>query len=950
MSFEPRNFDQIVTALQARSASALTDFEVGSVARTMYESFAYEIALLYEKMNLVYLSAFIDSAEGQQLDMVVAALGVRRGLPDYATGAVSFLRDVGNIDIVIPVNTLVATEDTENKPRLVYQTLEPAVLPSDSAVVDVRVQAIEAGDAQATEAQTITVMPHPIPGIKAVSNREAIRFTGKRRETDVELKERAKNALLASGKATLVSLEDGLLSLPRVKDVKVRENFRYARGQVYIALTELNQEKVIEKHFRLTATGEKGAVKTFEVMDSVIISQNSAEFVNIQALDEGGSGEIAGPEKQVWTLGDREGNLIEGVDISNPAPILLRDFGIVEVFVDGIDFNNNAEVSRIRNEIERLRAAGVFVVLKEVAPVRISGFFKIELNESMGLTADDQIRLEGEAAEAIRQYILERHMGQPIITGQIIKNVLSVPGIENLDDFTLSVTRKGVAIQRSGVIKREEAEEFERFYPEYICVASEIKPLPISIQFQAGNLERDYENTTVILGEYFRSLGPGSSVSKATIIEKLREAAPELLENSVQLLPQFWCERAPYKGEDVLASFVELPQINNIFGYSTVLEISGALRLTLPTNINETDRQATVAEVLKQVNNYLDTLKPETALEFSAITELAQKVPPVLAADINPADFVVNAGGREIEGRVSNEKIEVQKFEKPVIPYLCVTGRTELVQIELEALEITATVSVEDDDSRSTATIISETELALLAALRSAYTNFLAQPEVGKSVSYAAFRRALEVSIPDVTSSIDKFSLRATSLADKRLQQTPVEQDGTFIERDIYIRSVEIASLLPFNEKVVKFTTTTNVVVPDVVTIEATSVVVAATIYPASETSAAKTDSQLKKDTQTLVKQAVLSQFNNLPKPDTGESISIATLKQNLITSVSEVTYLVTDLKLTATSARDNRVQTTPQTVEDIAVDTDIEIRSWEVASYKTLKSSKVTVNVTIER
>ena len=118
MAFEPKKFSELYEAMRSRTA-VLTDFEVGSVARTMFESFAYELGLLYQKMNLVYLSAFVDSAEGSHLDQVVATLGIQRSLPDFAVGEVVFLRDKGNTDITIPAGTLVATEDTPELPKKV---------------------------------------------------------------------------------------------------------------------------------------------------------------------------------------------------------------------------------------------------------------------------------------------------------------------------------------------------------------------------------------------------------------------------------------------------------------------------------------------------------------------------------------------------------------------------------------------------------------------------------------------------------------------------------------------------------------------------------------------------------------------------------------------------------------------------------------------------------------
>ncbi|MGB8698815.1 MAG: hypothetical protein WCD18_05305, partial [Thermosynechococcaceae cyanobacterium] len=119
MTFTPKKFNDVFGDMRQRT-TVLTDFEVGSVTRTLYESFAYEIALLYEKMQLVYLSAYVDTAEGQQLDLVVSVLGVKRGLPDFAEGVVVFQRDPGSQDIEIPLGTLVSTVETPELPKKVY--------------------------------------------------------------------------------------------------------------------------------------------------------------------------------------------------------------------------------------------------------------------------------------------------------------------------------------------------------------------------------------------------------------------------------------------------------------------------------------------------------------------------------------------------------------------------------------------------------------------------------------------------------------------------------------------------------------------------------------------------------------------------------------------------------------------------------------------------------------
>ena len=110
MAFEPKKFSDIVAGMQgqisALNGAPLSDFEVGSVTRTLVESFSYEVGLLYEKMRLVYLSAFIDNAEGNHLEQVVAVLGIKRGLPDYATGTASPWADDVTLQVIHNVEDL----------------------------------------------------------------------------------------------------------------------------------------------------------------------------------------------------------------------------------------------------------------------------------------------------------------------------------------------------------------------------------------------------------------------------------------------------------------------------------------------------------------------------------------------------------------------------------------------------------------------------------------------------------------------------------------------------------------------------------------------------------------------------------------------------------------------------------------------------------------------------
>ena len=75
------------------SQSALTDINVGSVLRNVFEAISREIEFLYEEMETVYQSGFIDTATGSALDLVVSIMGIKRKDPTHANGYVTFLRD-----------------------------------------------------------------------------------------------------------------------------------------------------------------------------------------------------------------------------------------------------------------------------------------------------------------------------------------------------------------------------------------------------------------------------------------------------------------------------------------------------------------------------------------------------------------------------------------------------------------------------------------------------------------------------------------------------------------------------------------------------------------------------------------------------------------------------------------------------------------------------------------
>jgi hypothetical protein len=187
------------------SRSPLSDINVGSVVRTLAEAVGREIATVYEQVNQAYRSAFLETARGKSLDLVVAILGLTRKTAEFATGLATFFRAPGVLGaIAIPQGTALQTAQGD----AFFETTEPRVLQAGQPRIDAPVRAAVGfgGDAGRVAAGAITAMVQPLAGIDRVTNFEATTRAA-RDETDEELRARAVTALRSLGKATRAALE-----------------------------------------------------------------------------------------------------------------------------------------------------------------------------------------------------------------------------------------------------------------------------------------------------------------------------------------------------------------------------------------------------------------------------------------------------------------------------------------------------------------------------------------------------------------------------------------------------------------------------------------------------------------------------------------------------------------------------------------------------------------------
>jgi uncharacterized phage protein gp47/JayE len=229
--FESKEFGRLLADLLeiAKQGTVPVDDHEGSVARTLLEAFARELAVCYEQLRRVYRFGYIDSAEGPALDKVVALLGLERRRGGLLEGAVRFSRaQAAPEDIPIPPGTRLAGRGVP-----AFETVEKgAAIVKGEQEAMVKVRALETDD-KTVAANALNLMQKPIWGVDTVTNPTPL-TPGRREESDDELRERARYWLERVNLGTSDALVQAVRSLG-IAQVTVREN-PFMAGDVTVLL------------------------------------------------------------------------------------------------------------------------------------------------------------------------------------------------------------------------------------------------------------------------------------------------------------------------------------------------------------------------------------------------------------------------------------------------------------------------------------------------------------------------------------------------------------------------------------------------------------------------------------------------------------------------------------------------------------------------------------------
>lgn len=187
------------------ATSEFNDLHVGSVLRTLSESFSMEMAGLYAQAEAVYKAGFVDTAENRSLDNVVALLGVSRVKAGRNATKVKFVRSGGSVgDIHIPAGTRVANVDAS----IQYETIETITLLNGQNSIQVTARDVD-DNLEGLEAETLILLTKPLAGIESVTNPAASQVV-EQDETDDMLRTRSKNFLHGSEKATIGAIRQAV--------------------------------------------------------------------------------------------------------------------------------------------------------------------------------------------------------------------------------------------------------------------------------------------------------------------------------------------------------------------------------------------------------------------------------------------------------------------------------------------------------------------------------------------------------------------------------------------------------------------------------------------------------------------------------------------------------------------------------------------------------------------
>lgn len=795
MTFINKSYQDIYRTMESdlrQRYPELNDFTEGSVLRTMLETLAFEQSVFYQQLDSTYKSAFINSASGSDLDKVVEILDVKRNEPDYASGTVTFEREKDTEgQVIVPFGTLLLTEEDKKKEpsKKAYLTIEEALIPEGENFTEVKIRAVERGRIYQSDAETIIRIPRPVSGIKSVINHEAVLFLGRDQESDDELRERAKKALLISGLASTTSIEYALLAEQDVRDVNIVENldpdsedFQPGVIRIYIdGLEGGNSRRLKDKVDEVRAAGIypilspadkvgfnvimlfsvdermneeektyleeelhrifKEKVQQLRMGEDLILSQLFSEFINLSGINDisdyslslqrdeveeldkdtkfihlaenerltSGAVRIAtglknmpfqilsemsypksdkkaeiaakisttclnlSPDKQslqsMATVSDdfkndEVINLVESFS-SEKYKQLANEFSSMEAYIscDPIQGQDEKILSALKEYFNALQDQSVS---SEDLNKLIADSFKKTITSSAQLNIRDSLKkclndliswkvnlfYQNYPTDELQQQLVELLSVDLIAKRKDIEVKINATN-QNLADFRIQLTSETVPAKKQTLINKLEAEKTK---------------LNTFNEEKATN-EKSYNKLSSDIAEQLKLWSPEKFLGVLSSPDNLNEFSKDAGRHSDYLLQQSISARTfdglTLSGEIIPGSIIDQPVFGYYWLYHRKLFIKGSLKVALPLNMSDSEKETTRTKVLSTLQKMIAGLKPEEDLNIKTFLEKATKVEHVMGVTLGVPEFqLALSSGEILDLDYDGESLPVGKSEK----------------------------------------------------------------------------------------------------------------------------------------------------------------------------------------------------------------------------------------------------------------------------------------------
>jgi uncharacterized phage protein gp47/JayE len=398
--------------------SGITDVNPGSVTRTIVESVAIEMDYLYAQMNQVYNSAFIDTATGKSLDLVVSMLGVNRKPSGYAMGMVTFGR---NSEPAFLAASETSVYDGKNLYEL-KNTMVKEIKKIEGQIDGKKTIFLEGSDFK-LDSDKIVWTSGKKPTNGSIFSVDYAVYEKMQVPINTKISTYSRNpdnikTFRTTRDALLQKTPDGkwAADVPVMAMVPGKEGNIFAGSVTVMPKPVKGVEYVVNKKDIMNGTEEESDP---ELRDRAK-----------RALEMAGKATLSSLKSAVQGV---EGVTGKVVVIDQPDGIP----GIIQIIASGGDD------AAIEKAIGDTRSAGIKVEFKRPETIWLD--IKLSVYVMKGVNRD---QVKSRVDKAVRTYMGTLNIGDDVIVSQVIKSALGIQGVRDVRDVTINDSQQNIDIQQ----------------------------------------------------------------------------------------------------------------------------------------------------------------------------------------------------------------------------------------------------------------------------------------------------------------------------------------------------------------------------------------------------------------------------------------------------------------------------------------------------------------------